>query len=30
MGDHDPKRADDLADCGAYALAIGCGDGRGV
>lgn len=30
MGDHDPKRADDLADCGTYALAIGCGDGRGV
>ena len=30
MGDHDPKRADDLLDCGTCALAIGCGDGRGM
>ena len=29
MGDTDAKRADDLADCGMYGAAIGCGDSRG-
>ena len=29
MGDTDNKRADDLADCGMYGAAIGCGNARG-